>query len=537
MKVGFTQEKSNRPLSWLNVLVPTLGAVALYYSRNVWVNAYHTLGAVGFGILFSAFLVVCYWVHLWTIKVTQPARSHVEVDENGKITCMNWGHNQTYHPAEVVAPRTLEELQNAIKNRKHKHIKPFGALHSWSACYKTDGLAIDMTKLNRMIKIDAEAMTAKAEGGIMLKDFFDALKPHKMAIATMPNVNMITLAGAVSNGTHGTNIEHGTFASLVEEIELVDAKGELHVLKRDSTDPTESRHFDAAVISFGALGVIYSITMTCIPEYNMIIYRETSSLQNYIKNVVEISHSYMSSMTIILPAIGEVMIKTQSRIKPLGADQVTMKTGHSFSRIEALGGMLVHYGLDFLPSSLVSFIKMYPMLKWKWSGITVVPWDQAEQLPHSKRFINMEYALPEKTVSEAVQFVSDLVARYAREGRYFRQMAWCVRPVGCDSRGYLSSTKREDGKATYYIDIPYQQSLDSSEVTFYKEIEQGLLKLGGRVSFSRLFWDHTPQVLRNFPEREKFLQAKKELDPDNVFTNKLVNSVLFGEDPNGEYTC
>jgi L-gulonolactone oxidase len=349
---------------------------------------------------------------------------------------------------------------------------------------------------------------------------------------------MITLAGAVSNGTHGTNIQHGTFASLVDEIELVDYKGDLIQLKRDSTDQREKDYFDAAVISFGALGVIYSLTMKCIPEYNMIIYRETASLEHYTKNVVEISHNYMSSMTVILPSIGEVMIKTQSRIKPLGADAVTMKTGHSFSRVEVLGAMLVHIGLDFLPSSVVSFIKMYPMMKWKWSGITVVPWDQAEQLPHTKRFINMEYAVPEKCVSEAIQFASELIARYAREGKYFRQMAWCVRPVGNDSRGFLSSTRREDGRPTYYIDIPYQQSLDKGEVDFYKELEQGLLNLEGRVSFSRLFWDHSPAVLRNFPDREKFIQAKKDLDPENVFTNKLVNAVLFGEDSNGEkYTC
>jgi L-gulonolactone oxidase len=476
---------------------------------------------------------------LWTIRVTAAATSHVQVDSNtGKITCTNWGHNQTFSPAEIAVPRTLEELQSVIKQRKHKHVKPFGALHSWSACYKTDGLSIDMKQLNRIIKIDPVQMTVKAEAGIMLKDFFEALKPHKMAISTMPNVNMISLGGAVSNGTHGTNIQHGTFASLVEEIEIVTATGELLVLHRDSQDETERNRFDAAVISFGCLGVIYSLTMKCIPEYNMIIYRETASLAHYMKNVVEISHNYMSSMTVILPSIGEVMIKTQSRIKPLGADAVTMKTGHSFSRVEVLGAMLVHLGLDFLPSAVVRLIKMYPMMKWKWSGITVVPWDQAEQLPHTKRFINMEYAMPEKVISEAIDFVSELIARYGREGKYFRQMAWCVRPVGSDTRGFLSSTRNyEDGKPTYYIDIPYQQSLDKSEVEFYQELERGLLNLGGRVSFSRLFWNWTPSVLRNFPDREKFIAVKKDMDPDNVFTNKLVNSVLFGEDPTGEYTC
>jgi FAD/FMN-containing dehydrogenase len=513
----------------MNYVVPLLGIGLLYCSRAFWFYIYETFGVTAFSVSLTIFLGCLYLIYQWIVRITQPARCFVVVDANGKITCTNWGLNQTFTPAELAIPKTLEELQTVIKNRKQKHVKPFGSLHSWSACANTDGLAIDMKQLNRVLQVNPEKMTIKAEAGIMLKDFFEALKPYKMAIATMPNVNMISLGGAVSNGTHGTNIKHGTFADAVEEIELINYKGELMTLRRDSEDEKEKRYFDAAVISFGSLGIIYSITMKCIPEYNMIIYRETSSLEDYIKNVVEISHSYMSSMTVILPSIGQVMIKTQTRIKPLGTDEVTMKTGHSLTRMEVLAAILVHVGLDFLPSSIVRLIKMYPMMKWKWNGITVVPWDQAEQLPHTKRFINMEYAIPEENVSEAIKFVSDLVSKFAKDGRYFRQMAWCVRPVGPDSRGYLSSTKRENGKPTYYIDVPYQNNLGKDEIEFYKELEKGMLDLGGRVSFARLFWNHSPSVLRNFPDREKFIAVKKELDPENVFSNKLTNAVLFGD--------
>lgn len=521
----------------LDVLIPSAAAWIIYSTRNIWVHTFEKMGYGGCALLALVFAVVYYFLHKWIIDVTQPARSYVTKDSNGKYTCTNWGLNQSYQPAEIVAPKTLDELKDVIINRKQPHIKPFGALHSWSACFKTDGLAIDMKLLNRVLHIDDERRTIKAEGGIMLKDLFEALKPHKLAIATMPNVNMITLAGAVSNGTHGTNITQGTFADLVEEIELVDYRGKLLTLRRDATDEKQRDYFDAAVVSFGSLGIIYSITMRCIPEYNMIIYRETASLKHYIKNVVDISHNYMGAMTVILPSLGEVMIKTQTKIKPLGADAVTMKTGHSFSRFEVLGAMLVHIGLDFLPSSIVRLIKMYPMMKWKWSGITVVPWDQAEQLPHTKRFINMEYAIREEKISEAIQFVSDLIARYEKDGNYYRQMAWCVRPVGADSRGFLSSTRNSTGQPTYYVDVPYQNNLSGGEVSFYKELEQGLLSLGGRVSFSRLFWDHSPQVLRNFPDRDRFVAIKKELDPENVFTNKLIDAVILGGANAGDYTC
>lgn len=82
-----------------------------------------------------------------------------------------------------------------------------------------------------------------------------------MAIGTMTNVQVITLGGAISNGAHGTNIKYGTMSSLVYAIELIDVSGKVHNLTRDSSDPKTKDYFDAALVSFGSLGIIYSITL------------------------------------------------------------------------------------------------------------------------------------------------------------------------------------------------------------------------------------------------------------------------------------
>jgi hypothetical protein len=53
------------------------------------------------------------------------------------------------------------------------------------------------------------------------------------------------------------------------------------------------------------------------------------------------------------------------------------------------------------------------------------------------------------------------------------------------------------------------------------------LKQGGRVSFARLFWNMSSKITSNFPEIEKFRKVKKEIDPDNKFSNQMSNSILF----------
>jgi len=50
----------------------------------------------------------------------------------------------------------------------------------------------------------------------------------------MPNVFDISLGGAISNGTHGTNIKYGTISSMVYALELIDSSGNSHKLTRDS---------------------------------------------------------------------------------------------------------------------------------------------------------------------------------------------------------------------------------------------------------------------------------------------------------------
>jgi len=50
----------------------------------------------------------------------------------------------------------------------------------------------------------------------------------------MPNELDISLGGAISNGTHGTNIKYGTISSMVYALELIDASGKAHNLTRDS---------------------------------------------------------------------------------------------------------------------------------------------------------------------------------------------------------------------------------------------------------------------------------------------------------------
>mmetsp|Transcript_36100 Transcript_36100/g.32487 ORF Transcript_36100/g.32487 Transcript_36100/m.32487 type:complete len:177 (-) Transcript_36100:345-875(-) len=84
-------------------------------------------------------------------------------------------------------------------------------------------------------------------------------------------------------------------------------------------------------------------------------------------------------------------------------------------------------------------------------GLGCVTWDEYEQAHHKKSFTNMEYAIPESKIEEAVAFL----IKKLDESKVKRNVFWLIRPVGADERGYLSMTRTEDRSPTYFIDLPY----------------------------------------------------------------------------------
>jgi FAD/FMN-containing dehydrogenase len=73
--------------------------------------------------------------------------------------------------------------------------------------------------------------------------------------------------------------------------------------------------------------------------------------------------------------------------------------------------------------------------------------------------------------------------------------------------------------------MPYQ-AIDDDEKKFYKEIEEIYFSFEGRVSWARLFWADHEKIKQSYPEMDKFLAVKLELDPNNLFSNKWTNRVL-----------
>jgi FAD/FMN-containing dehydrogenase len=115
-----------------------------------------------------------------------------------------------------------------------------------------DGLALDMTGLNRFISFDPEQGTVRAEAGISLEEILDCIVPRGWFLPVVPGTRMITLGGAIASNVHGKNHHvDGAISNFVTDMTVLTEQGCIRC------SPHENRElFFATAGGMGLTGII-----------------------------------------------------------------------------------------------------------------------------------------------------------------------------------------------------------------------------------------------------------------------------------------
>ena len=191
----------------------------------------------------------------------------------------NYGRNLKFRPKVALSPSKVEDLQQAMRDARS--LRVMGARHSWSGGIVTEDTLVSLDQMNRVLNVDLEGMRVTAQAGIRLKDLIVELERHGLALANLGSIAEQSLAGAISTGTHGTGLGFKCLADQVQSISLVDGQGEIRVIDRDQPD------FAAVAVSFGAFGVIYEMTLSVVPSFQIHFVTELMSFDELAANLDE----------------------------------------------------------------------------------------------------------------------------------------------------------------------------------------------------------------------------------------------------------
>ena len=126
------------------------------------------------------------------------------------------------------------------------------------ACLNTDGTAIDMTRLDRILGFDAETGTLKVEAGAEIGALGRTFAPQGWMMPVMPGTGFATVGGGIAMDVHGKNHHHaGSFGAHVTEFTLVTPDG-----PRTVTPDGDPSLFKATLGGLGQTGPILDATLS-----------------------------------------------------------------------------------------------------------------------------------------------------------------------------------------------------------------------------------------------------------------------------------
>ncbi|MFF8773929.1 D-arabinono-1,4-lactone oxidase [Kitasatospora sp. NPDC015120] len=425
----------------------------------------------------------------------------------------NWAGNQSTVPARVVTPGTAEELAKEILRAgdRGRTVKAVGAGHSFTAIASPgDGVLVRPHALTAVREIDRENGTVTVEAGLPLRRLNRLLAAAGLSLTNMGDIEVQTVAGATSTGTHGTGRDSGSLAAQIRALEIVLADGSIR-----HCSPTEDpRLFEAARLGLGALGVITALTLAVEPAFLLTAHEQPMRFDEVLERLDDLTAVNEHFEFYWFPHTDRCSTKRNNRSQGPAAPLPRFKEwleDDFLSNTVWEGACRV--GRRF-PGS-VPTIAALASRAWSDRSYT----DTAYKVftsPRKVRFIEMEYAVPRAAAGEVLRELRAMVERSGWRISFPVE----VRFAPADEV-WLSTSH---GRDTAYIAVHLYRG--TAEQGYFTAVERLMTEHQGRPHWGKLHTRDAEYLAGVYPRFADFTALRDELDPDRRFGNDYLRRVL-----------
>ena len=429
-------------------------------------------------------------------------------------TWRNWAGTETSHPALEIAPESGADVAAAIRLARETGatVKPIGASHSFTAIGATDGIRIRLSAMRGLRSADLARNRVTLWAGTHLWELPAILAPLGLALENMGDIDRQTISGATSTGTHGTGLGFGGLATRIVGAELVDGTGRLRVVDEQH----EPELLPAVALGLGALGVLVSVTIQCVPRFLIRAVEEPAPLDTVLAEWEERNEQADHFEFYWFPHTSGARTKTNTRLpgesgaRPLGAVS-------RFLDEEVVNNALLSAvaGVESLATGVTPSVNRAIQAVSSRRDYT----DESHRVFVTRRrvkFREMEYGVPFEAVPEVVRELRAMIERR----RHSVSFPIEVRSAAADS--LLLSTA--SGRRTGYVAV-HRFHLDRDQ-RYFRDAEEILAAHGGRPHWGKMHTLGKSDLEERYPGFALFAEARDVLDPDRVFQNPYLARVL-----------
>ncbi|HEY2201338.1 MAG TPA: D-arabinono-1,4-lactone oxidase, partial [Solirubrobacteraceae bacterium] len=326
-------------------------------------------------------------------------------DSNPRTQWRNWAGDERCVPATVEQPGSLEELARAIvrAGEAGQRVRVAGAGHSFSDIACTDGMLVRLDRMARVLDVDRSSGLVRVQAGITIHALNQHLAEHGLAMENLGDIDVQSIAGAISTATHGTGARLRNIPSQVRALTLVLADGSTLECSAQS-DP---ELFRAARVGLGALGAVAEVTLSCVPAFVLEGLDRSAPLLETLERFEELALGNDHFEFFVFPHTETALTRTNNRTDKAARSRSRLSayandvllTNHAFGAFCALGRLL--------PAQIPHINRAVTSLAG--SSRRVERSDRIFASPRLVRFTEMEYSLPRERTPEAVRRVLQLV--------------------------------------------------------------------------------------------------------------------------------
>jgi L-gulonolactone oxidase len=424
----------------------------------------------------------------------------------------NWTGDQRCTPAAFERPRSSEELSAAlVRAGAHgSRVRAVGSGHSFSEIACSEETMLSLEQMSGVLDVDAASGLVRVQAGITINALSRELDAHGLAMENLGDIDVQSIAGAISTATHGTGARLRNISSQVAALKLALADGS--TLECD--EEREPDVFRAARVGLGALGVVAEVTLRCVPTFTLRGIDEPAPLQQTLERFEQLALGNDHFEFFVFPYADTALTRTNNRTddpaRPRGrvaayANDVLL-TNHAFGAFCRVARRL--------PGAIPQINRLVTRLAGRSERV-----ERSASIfasPRLVRFTEMEYALPRGRTPEAVRRVMEMIESRGLAVPFPIE----VRTAAPDD-AFLSTAA---GRETGYVAVHMFAGMHWRD--YFERVEAIMTELDGRPHWGKRHFQTAATLRGRYPEWDRFQAVRARLDPTGVFTNAWTDRVL-----------
>jgi FAD-linked oxidoreductase len=428
-------------------------------------------------------------------------------------TWRNWAGTAMAVPVRWCQPRTEAEISAAVKDAAADGlpVRALGSGHSFTSIAATAGVALDLSRWTGITAADTQTGLVTVRSGTTLRTLNAELGGLGLAMANLGDIDAQTLAGALSTGTHGTGARLGGLATQVEALDLVLADGTLVTCSAASRPEL----FAAARIGLGALGVITSVTLRCVPSFTLVADERPVPVDEVLEQFDSLAAANDHFEFYWFPYGRQALVKRNNR-RP-GPAVAAMPGWRRFWEFEVMEnaafGTLCRLGRARPPLiPALNRLSSAALSSRSYADVS----HRVFVTPRRVRFVESEYAVPRESLLHVLGELRRQVPRLADPVMFPVE----VRVAAADDI-WLSTAY---GRDTAYVAIHQYSGLPYR--SYFDLFESIVADVAGRPHWGKMHTLGTGRLRALYPRYDEFRRVRAEVDPQARFGNAYLTQVL-----------